>query len=153
MENLARRDLFAVMGALAAAGSMTAGAEAAGGAAMLSESKVLKYADLPLIKFPNGGEQRRVMAGTLTTGEFVEIHETMLPAGEMPHAPHKHPNSEWLFIQSGRLEYIHDDGAHIAVGPGDIVFTASNKMHGLKNVGSEPGTYIVVSVSKQLPQG
>lgn len=152
MENLARRDLFAVMGALAAAGSVTVGAEAATGPT-LSESKVLKYADLPLIKFPNGGEQRRVMSGTLTTGEFVEIHETMLPAGEMPHAPHKHPNSEWLFIQSGRLEYIHDDGSHIAVGPGDIVFTASNKTHGLKNVGTEPGTYIVVSVSKQLPQG
>jgi Mannose-6-phosphate isomerase len=152
MEQVQRRDLFAVMGALAALGTVTASAHA-GDAPTLTESKVLKYADLPLIKFSNGGEQRRVMSGTLTTGEFIEIHETMLPAGEMPHAPHKHPNSEWLFIQSGSLQYIHNDGSLVPVGPGDIVFTASNKTHGLKNVGTTPANYIVVSVSKQLAEG
>jgi XRE family transcriptional regulator, regulator of sulfur utilization len=93
------------------------------------------------------------MSGTLTTGEFVEVHESMLPAGEMPHPPHKHPNSEFLFIQAGDLDYIDDDGSRIAVGPGDIVFSASNKMHGLKNKGTTPATYIVVSVSQQLPAG
>jgi XRE family transcriptional regulator, regulator of sulfur utilization len=41
----------------------------------------------------------------------------------------------------------------IGVGPADIVFTASNKMHGLKNKGSTAATYIVVSVSKQQPEG
>ena len=151
MEALDRRSLFAAMGALAALGGVARAADSA--APILSDSKVLKYADLPLRKFANGGEQRRVMVGTLPTGEFVEIHETMLPAGEMPHPPHKHPNSEWLFIQTGSLQYIHDDGSRIAVGPGDIVFTASNKTHGLKNVGTTPATYIVFSVSKQLPEG
>ncbi|GAA0553717.1 quercetin dioxygenase-like cupin family protein [Rhizomicrobium palustre] len=152
MDNaLDRRGLFAALGMIGMAGAFGK-AEAADGAS-LTESRVLKYADLPLRKFDNGGEQRRVMAGTLATGEFVEIHETMLPAGEMPHPPHAHPNSEWLFIQTGSLEYIHSDGSHIPTGPGDIVFTASNKTHGLKNIGATPATYIVVSVSKQLPEG
>ena len=150
MNALDRRDMFAVLSAFAALGM---GAAEAADAPTLSTSKVFKFADLPLRKFPNGGEQRRVLAGTLPTGEFVEVHETMLPAGEMPHPPHKHPNTEMLFIETGDLRYIDDDGSLIPVGPGDIVFTASNKMHGLKNVGTVPATYIVVSVGKQLKEG
>ena len=150
METLDRRSLFAVFSALAAAG-VTGGAGAA--EPTLSVSKVLRYADLPLRKFANGGEQRRVITGTLPTGEFIEVHETMLPAGETPHPPHKHPNSEMLFIQTGQLEETGEDGKTTSVGPGDIIFTASNRMHDLRNVGTTPATYIVVSVSKQLPQG
>ncbi len=151
MQDVDRRNLFA-FSALAALGT-AAGIAKAGDAPTLTDSKVLHYADLPLRKFANGGEQRRVMAGTLATGEFVEIHETMLPAGEMPHPPHKHPNSEWLFIQTGSLEYVDENGKHIPTGPGDIVFSASDKTHGLINIGKTPATYIVVSVSKQLPEG
>jgi len=152
MQALDRRSLFAAMGALAAIGGVASAAPESAGAT-LSQSKVLKYAELPLRKFPNGGEQRRVMVGTLPTGEFLEIHETMLPAGEMPHPPHKHPNTEILFIQTGSVEYIDEDGSRTPAGPGDIVFTASNKTHGLKNIGTTPASYIVVSVSKQLPEG
>ena len=151
MEHLDRRDLFAALSALAALGPAAASASAAD-AATLSTSKVIPFSSLTVRKFPNGGEQRRVISGTLTTGEFFEVHETMLPAGETPHPPHKHPNSEMLFIQTGALEY-DDNGKITPVGPGDIVFTASNQMHGLKNVGTMPATYIVVSVSKQLPEG
>jgi mannose-6-phosphate isomerase-like protein (cupin superfamily) len=150
MEHLDRRDLFAAISALAALGAATMSASAAD--PTLSESKVMPFTSLPVRKFPNGGEQRRVIVGTLTTGEFIEVHETMLPAGEVPHPPHKHPNTEMLFIQTGSLEY-DDDGKLTPVGPGDIVFSASNKMHGLKNVGTTPATYIVVSVGKQLPEG
>lgn len=153
MESLDRRSLFAVFSALAAAGLTGAAAAAEPASPTLSTSKVLRYADLPLRKFPNGGEQRRVIIGTLPTGEFLEVHETMLPAGEMPHPPHKHPNTEMLFIQTGTLEYIDDDGSRLPVGSGDIVFSASNKIHGLKNVGTTPSNYIVVSVSKELPEG
>ena len=151
MENLDRRDLFAALSALAALGAASSSASAAE-PATLSDSKVIPYKSLAVRKFPNGGEQRRVMSGTLSTGEFIEVHETMLPAGEVPHPPHKHPNSEMLFIQTGSLEY-DDDGKITPVGPGDIVFSASNKIHGLKNVGTTPATYIVFSVGKQLPEG
>jgi quercetin dioxygenase-like cupin family protein len=150
-----RRDLFAVFSALAAAAAMGGDAEAqttpAGRltTAELSKSRVVRFKDLAVVKLDNGGAQRRVMSGTLPTGEFIEIHETVLPAGKTPHAPHKHPNSEWLFIQTGTLEYLDGDGTTTPVGPGDIIFSASNVMHGLKNVGTTDGSYIVFSVSKQ----
>jgi quercetin dioxygenase-like cupin family protein len=151
-----RRDLFAAFSALAAmvAATGSAGAQTPKQGRMttkqLSSSKVFRYADLPVVKLDNGGQQRPVMSGTLPTGEFIEIHETVLPAGKTPHPPHRHPNSEWLFIQSGKLEY-NDNGKIVAVGPGDIVFSASNVSHGLNNVGTAPATYLVFSVSKQLP--
>lgn len=150
MDTLDRRDVFALFSALAAVG-VSAGAAKAD-EPVLATSKVMHYADLPLRTFPNGGEQRRVVVGNLPTGEFIEVHETVLPAGVMSHPPHKHPNSELLFIQTGTLEYIDNAGARSPIGPGDIIFTASNQMHGLANVGTSPAKYMVVSVSKQIPE-
>ena len=154
MRQLDRRDLFTVFSALAAVA--VAGGD---GAAQtppqgrltteeLSASRVIRFSELPVVKLENGGVQRRVMTGTLPTGEFIEVHETVLPGGKAPHPPHHHPNSEWLFIQSGTLEY-NDNGMIERVGPGDIVFSASNVTHGLNNVGTTDATYIVFSVSQQ----
>jgi mannose-6-phosphate isomerase-like protein (cupin superfamily) len=149
-----RREFFAVFSAVAAlvaaAGEADAQSPPSGRLTTkeLSSSRVVRFADLAVIKLDNGGAQRRVMSGTLPTGEFIEIHETVLPAGKTPHAPHRHPNSEWLFIQQGKLEY-DNDGTIVPVGPGDIIFSASNVMHGLHNVGTTDASYIVFSVSKQ----
>ena len=156
MDTMDRRDLFAVFSALAAMiATSAAEARTPTKARMtkkeLSKSRVFRFKDLPVVKQDNGGIQRPVMAGTLPTGEFIEIHETVLPAGKTPHPPHHHPNSEWLFIQTGKLEY-NDNGRMVPVGSGDIVFSASNVSHGLNNVGTTDATYIVFSVSKQLPE-
>ena len=152
MENLDRRDLFTAFSALAALGALAGAAKAESTTAELSVSKVIHFNDIPVAKLATGSEMRRVMSGTLPTGEFIEIHESVLPAGKMPHPPHKHPNSEWLFIQAGKLEYIDVDKP-IPIGPGDIVFSASNVLHGLSNIGDTPASYIVVSVGKQLKEG
>ena len=155
MEEMDRRGLFAALsalGAMAAATSQVA-AQPLGPMtqAQLARSRVIKFKDVPTRKLANGGVQRVVMSGTLPTGEFIEIHETLLPAGATPHAPHRHPNSEWLFIQSGKLEFIDDDTKMVTpVEPLDIVFSASNASHGLRNIGDTPATYIVFSVSAQL---
>lgn len=154
MADVDRRDfvaVFSAMAALAAAGVEAAPQTAPGRltTAELSKSRVVRFTDLPVVKQENGGVQRRVMSGTLPTGEFIEIHETVLPAGQTPHPPHHHPNSEWLFIQSGTLEYSNGDGTIVPVAPGDIIFSASNVTHGLKNIGTTDASYIVFSVSKQ----
>jgi len=154
MEAMDRRDLFVAFSALAAmmAAPGTASAQPLGPqtTAQLARSRVIKFAEVPTRRLDNGGVQRVVMSGTLPTGEFIEIHETELPANRMPHASHKHPNSEWLFIQTGKLEFIDNEGKVTPVEPRDIVYSASNQNHGLRNVGDTPATYIVFSVSAQL---
>ncbi len=150
MNSMNRREACLAVSALAALGSMGFQANAQNTSDekkehVLSRSQTFAYDALPVTQLPNGGTMRRVMSGVLVTGERIEVHETMLPAGKMPHPPHRHRNSELLFIREGKLEFLND-GKPEPVGPGGVVFTASNVMHGLKNVGDTPATYFVVAI-------
>lgn len=153
MNPMNRREACLAVAALAALGSkgFAATAENKGVAEkerVLSHSETFSYGELPVTELPNGGTMRRVVSGVLATGEYIEVHESMLPPGQMPHPPHRHRNSELLFIREGKLEFLND-GKPESVGPGGVVFTASNVMHGLKNVGDTPASYFVVAISKE----
>ena len=114
----------------------------------LLHSELFTYDKLPVHTAPNGMTSRAVVHGTLATGEFIEVHETMLPAGEMPHQPHRHTHSELLLIRDGELQ-VDSDGQRGIVHAGDVVFTASAVLHSLKNVGTGPASYFVVAVGIQ----
>lgn len=155
MSTMNRRDVCLAAGAFAALGGLLAQAQAtqqahgegSGPAFDTSKSHVFRFNEMKVEQHANGGWGRPVMHGTLPTGEFVEVHETMLPPGQMPHPPHQHRNTEFVLIREGKLEYWGADGTHEPCGPGDIVFTASNQMHGMKNIGATNATYFVVSIS------
>lgn len=158
MKNMNRRELCLALSAFAALGGAASFAQSkdekkgsmkmAGSkkSPILSKSETFRYDKLPVVKEASGGEFRHVISGTLVTGEYIEVHETTLPAGKMPHPPHRHRNSELLFIRQGDLVYLND-GKPEPVGPGDVVFTASNVLHGLKNVGTTPAMYFVIAIS------
>jgi quercetin dioxygenase-like cupin family protein len=152
LEQMGHRDLSALLMVAGTSGTLTGTANAADDTAKLSISNVFSYAALPVTALPDGRSMRHVLEGLLPTGEFFEIHQSVLPAGKTPHPPHKHPHTEVLFIQSGKLVFL-DEGTPKPVGPGDIVFAASNAMHGLTNVGDTDASYIVVSVGKRLKEG
>ncbi len=63
--------------------------------------------------------------------------------GKSPHAPHQHQHEELLIIKEGTLETFQS-GATRKVGPGGIIFQASNEMHNVTNVGQAPATYFVI---------
>jgi quercetin dioxygenase-like cupin family protein len=89
------------------------------------------------------GEVRRVVQRPTATLDELEIHITTLKPGESPHAPHQHPAEELLIIKDGTVESLVG-GELRRVGPGSIIFQASNQMHGIRNVGTTPATYHVI---------
>ena len=82
-------------------------------------------------------------APTATLAEL-EVHVTSLPAGEISHAAHKHPNEELVIVKEGTVEVLVD-GQLQRVGPGSVIFNASNQMHSLRNVGTSVATYHVIN--------
>jgi len=90
------------------------------------------------------GAVRQVMRGPTATLEQLEVHVTTLNPGQEPHPPHKHPNEEMLIIREGQLETL-SNGEWKRVGPGEVIFNASNVMHGLRNVGTTPAIYHVIN--------
>jgi mannose-6-phosphate isomerase-like protein (cupin superfamily) len=102
------------------------------------------FSELP-VKIANGAEIRPVLRGKLATGEPLEVHETTLPPGGMPHAPHHHVHSEMWLIREGTVQLTINGTSHV-MGPGSVGFVHSNEEHGIKNVGTTPATYFVVAL-------
>ena len=152
MMNMNRRDLCVALSSFAAlAASLPAegqaGSATAGAGTVLSEQRAYPFDELPVKKGANG-ETRPVLQGVLPTGEAVELHETNLLPGHMPHPPHKHRHSELMLIREGTVEF-DNDGKLQRIGPGGVVFAASNVMHGLKNVGDTDAKYFVVAIGHE----
>jgi mannose-6-phosphate isomerase-like protein (cupin superfamily) len=144
-----RRELcisLAALGAFATEGSE--GQSESGAEPTLNHSELFPFDSLKAKTSANGMESRPVVHGTLATGEFVEVHESTLPPGEMPHPPHRHTHSEFLLIRDGKLEVVSDGKTGI-IGPGGVIFTASAVLHSLKNIGATPAHYFVVAVGLQ----
>jgi len=137
-----RRDLCSMLPAVLIPAILPSGASAAQDDSM--PSAVYPFEKLP-VRTPNGAEIRAVLKGKLATGESLEVHETMLPPGGMPHAAHHHVHSEMWLIREGTVELTINGNSH-RFGPGSVGFVHSNDEHGIKNVGTTPATYFVVAV-------
>jgi len=89
------------------------------------------------------GEVRQVFENRTATLDELELHITTLLPGQTPHAPHKHADEEVLIVREGTVETFLGDRTQV-VGPGSVIFQASNQLHGIRNVGSVPATYHVI---------
>jgi XRE family transcriptional regulator, regulator of sulfur utilization len=94
---------------------------------------------------PNAWGAVRSVARTPTpTLDELEIHISMLQPGKSPHAPHQHAQEELLIVKEGTLDTFQS-GATRRVGPGSIIFQASNEPHNVTNVGNTPALYYVIA--------
>jgi len=90
----------------------------------------------------SGSNTSLVDTVTATFGRL-EAHVTKVAPGQSPHAPHKHPDEELILLMHGTLEVTQEGTVRLA-RPGDVIFQASNEMHGLKNVGPDTASYYVI---------
>jgi quercetin dioxygenase-like cupin family protein len=137
---LTRRDI--VVALIAAAGTLAVvGAQQP--AAAILESQVFDWDSVKPREVAYGSARQFFRAPTVTLAEL-EMHVTTLNAGQTSHAPHQHANEELIILREGTLETL-SLGEWKRVGPGSIIFNASNDLHGVRNVGTGPATYHVVN--------
>jgi mannose-6-phosphate isomerase-like protein (cupin superfamily) len=137
-----RRELCSILPAMLIPAVLRSGDSAAQEESV--PSAVYPFEKLP-VHTPNGAEIRAVLKGKLATGESLEVHETTLPPGGMPHPPHHHIHSEMWLVREGTVE-LTINGNSQRIGPGSVGFVRSNEEHGIKNAGTTPATYFVVAV-------
>ena len=70
----------------------------------------------------------------MTAGSLV------LKPGMTPHAPHQHPEEEFMVITEGTGE-ISIEGRIMPVGPGSMMYCAAGRLHGIVNTGKAPLTF------------
>lgn len=90
------------------------------------------------------GSVRQFFKSPTVTLDELECHVTTLNPGLMSHPPHQHPNEELVIIREGTVEVL-SKGEWKKVGPGSVIFNASNQLHALKNVGTTPAVYHVIN--------
>jgi quercetin dioxygenase-like cupin family protein len=107
-------------------------------------SSTFRFEDLPVRK--NGSMVlRQILKGTTHTGYLVDLHESDLAPGQMPHAPHHHVHEEILLIREGQIE-ITVNGKTSQLDPGSVAYLASGDHHGWKNSGTVTARYFVLAL-------
>jgi quercetin dioxygenase-like cupin family protein len=107
-------------------------------------SKAYRFEDLPVRK--NGqNESRAILNGDTHKGFPIEMHETTLAPGMMPHPPHHHAHEEIFLVREGTVE-VTVNGKSTRLGPGSAAYMASNDEHGIKNVGDGHANYFVIAL-------
>lgn len=96
------------------------------------------------VKQTDVGAIRNLIRQPTATLDELEMHVTTLNPGLASHPPHHHPNEELVIIDQGTVETL-SGGKWERLGPGSVIFNASNSEHALKNVGTTPATYHVIN--------
>jgi XRE family transcriptional regulator, regulator of sulfur utilization len=110
--------------------------------APLLRSTTVSWDEIQTRPSPNGRSRSLFRSATATLDEL-EIHVTTLPPGQASHPPHTHPEEEVIIVKEGTIE-VFQAGATRRVGPGAVLFMASQEAHNVTNVGETPATYHVM---------
>jgi quercetin dioxygenase-like cupin family protein len=133
-----------VVGLLAMPSAMSLLAEAAPEQPPMGPT-VFNWSDMKAVKTAVG-ETRQLCKAPTATVDQLEMHVTTLNPGQSPHPPHRHVNEEIIVLREGDCETL-SNGNWVKIGPGSVVFNASNSLHGFRNIGTTPATYHVINWS------
>jgi quercetin dioxygenase-like cupin family protein len=98
------------------------------------------------------GTYAQITKGPTATLEELEMHVTTLKPGTSSHPPHTHPNEELVIIREGQVETL-SAGVWKKVGPGGVIFNASDSPHALRNIGTTNAVYHVINWKTAKPAG
>ena len=135
--------------ALIAASATVCLATAANEQPPVMQSSVFDWNAIPA-RQTNVGFVRSFFKAPTATLRELELHVTSLNPGQASHPPHQHSNEELVIVKEGNVEALVN-GEWKRVGPGSVIFNASNQLHGLRNVGSTPATYHVINWYSPAP--
>jgi quercetin dioxygenase-like cupin family protein len=107
-------------------------------------STAASWEDIQAKPSTNNGRTHALLKSPTATLDELEIHITTLPPGQASHEPHKHPNEEVIIVKEGTVEAFQG-GQTRRLGPGSVMFMASNQLHAVRNVGEGPATYHVIN--------
>jgi quercetin dioxygenase-like cupin family protein len=110
-------------------------------------SKVVRFEDLP-VESGDGHALRRILEGKTHTGYAIEMHETDLAPGAMPHPAHHHAHEEVFLVREGTLE-VTLAGRASRLSPGSVAYVASNEEHGIRNAGPSHAQYFVIALGTE----
>ena len=136
---ITRRDLLVALIAIAG----TAGVYALADQTPVMGSTVFDWNSIP-VKVTEVGSVRSFFRARTATLDELDLHVTTLEPGKSPHPPHQHPNEELIIVMKGTVETL-SNGKWKRVGPGSVIFNASNQLHGLRNVGDGEAVYHVIN--------
>jgi quercetin dioxygenase-like cupin family protein len=110
-------------------------------------SKAIKFEDMP-VKVSGENKSRAILDGETHSGFPVEVHETELPAGGSPHAPHQHIHEEMFLVQEGLLD-VTLNGKSSRLTAGSVFYVNSNELHGVSNPGPQRNRYFVIALGSK----
>jgi quercetin dioxygenase-like cupin family protein len=136
---ITRRDVVVAILAVGTTAALAAGRQDT----TMRTSAVFDWTAIPSTTTAVGAVRNFFRAPTVTLDEL-ELHVTTLNPGQTSHAPHQHVNEELIIVREGTVETL-SNGTWKRLGPGSVIFNASNVLHGIRNVGNEPATYHVIN--------
>jgi mannose-6-phosphate isomerase-like protein (cupin superfamily) len=83
------------------------------------------------------GDLRFYFEGPTDQLKSMTAGSLLLKPGMTPHPPHQHPEEEFMVITEGTGE-ISMEGKITKVGPGSMMYSGANKLHGIVNTGKTP---------------
>ena len=137
---ITRRDVVVAVTAVCATMAAVAWAQTAPPPVM--HSSVFKWDDMTA-KPTASGEKREVLKAPVATLDQLQLHVTTVGPHQKAHEGHKHPEEELIIVKEGMIDAMQN-GVTTRVGPGSVIFEASNELHGLVNAGDTPATYYVI---------